>query len=368
MKKILIASLKAGAGHMMAAKAIEDSLLGKNQDFEVKNIDFLEYATVLSQDFYGKWYLDMINKVPQFYGWLYDNLDDTTKDARLIFDRINTQKFKEFVFDYEPDLVIATHFVPADILIHWRTKYKKNYKVVVTVTDYEAHRLWANKEADHYYVATPEIIDQLEKFDVKSENVSVTGIPIDSKYSSEINKDEVRNKLNLNQDFTILVASGGFGIGPVEEIVRRLHKLPQKLNILIMTGNNEELLQTLNRIPDNENHNKIIFPFIDNDQELMAISDIIIGKPGGLTTAEALAIGTPIVIIDPIPGQEVANANFLCRNLAGLRADDLDEVINITKQLFNRPDIFETLTKNTKKVALPDAAKDIIHHALNLIN
>lgn len=367
MKKILIASLKAGAGHMMAAKALEDTLLQQKEKFEVKNVDFLEYSTILSQDFYGKWYLDIVNKVPQFYGWLYDNLDDNTKDSRLIFDRINAQKFKEFVFAYEPDLIICTHFVPADILTHWRVKYQKKYKVVVTVTDYEAHRLWAEKKVDEYYVATPEMIEELTKFEVKAEKIISTGIPIDPKYNQNFDLPTIREKYNLTNNFTILVASGGFGMGPVEQIIKKLHQLPNSLNILVMTGNNSILLKSLNKIPDQAHQNKIIFPFIDNDQELMAVSNIIIGKPGGLTTSEALVVGRPIIVINPIPGQEIANANYIARNLAGLQADDLDEVIKIVKNLLKRPDLLETLTKNSQRLAKPHAAKDIIDHALRLL-
>lgn len=367
MQKILIVSLRAGAGHIMAAKALEEELRQNHSEIEVKNVDLLDYSTILSQEFYGKWYLDLVNAVPQFYGWLYDNIKPDTTDLRLLSDRMNTQKFQELLFDFDPDLVLATNFVPANLATFWRKKYHKKYKVAMALTDYEAHGLWVDKKVDQNYVATSEVSQELADLGIDEAKIKITGIPVAAKYSQPMSKDEIRQKLAIEDNFTILITSGGFGVGPVAEIIEKLAALTGKMNILAMAGRNEELFKKIEEIKLPSDKIKRVFSFIDYDQELMAVSDIVIGKPGGLTSSETLAVGRPMIMIDPIPGQEVANANYLSRNLAGIRADDVDEIIKIVRNLLTKNYLLEELTGNVHKLSRPTASREIINDILKFI-
>lgn len=367
MKKILIVSLRSGAGHVMAAKAIEQEISKNYPEFEVVNVDFLDFAEILSQEFYGKWYLDMVNAAPQFYGWLYDNIDANSTDFRLIFDRINAQKFQNYVFEYDPDLIFCTNFVPCNILTFWKSKYQKNYKVVMSITDYEAHSLWVDKVVDKYFVANDEVKAELHGLGIKQDKIFSTGIPIDVKYSQKYSAKKARKHLKLEKKFTILISSGGFGVGPIQDIIKSVEKIHEPLNLIVMTGHNTSLAEKICSIAPKAHHHRIVVPFITNVEQYMAASDIIIGKPGGLTSSEALAMNRPIIVINPIPGQEVANANFLIRNLAGLQAENLSELTKIITNLINKPGLVKQLRKNTKSIAKPLAARDAVRQAIALI-
>ncbi|MDO8513053.1 MAG: glycosyltransferase [bacterium] len=367
MKKILIVSLRSGQGHLMAAKAIEQEFNLTHPQIEVKNIDFLDYATILSKEFYGKWYLDVVNAVPKFYGWLYENIDPSSSDIRLFFDRINAQDFQTFLFDYDPDLVIATHFVPGNIATFWKTKYQKRYKTAMIVTDYEAHNLWSDKLIDRYFVPTKEVSNELSGMAIEENKIFPTGIPIDRKFSKKYKIRKIRRKLGVDNNFTVLVTSGGCGVGDIKKIIDLIQDIPGKINILAMTGHNKELFTRISNIPSKVGKNKMVFPFVDNAEELMSVADIIIGKPGGLTVSEALALGRPIIIINPIPGQEDANANFLTRNLAGLQADDIKELGKIILTLIDKPRLIKQLKENAKKISKSKAASLIVEKAIELI-
>ena len=364
-KKVLIVSLKAGAGHIKAAEAIEKAIASSKsasnkQNIEVKNIDFLDYASVLSKKFYTQWYIDLVKWAPKFYDYLYHNIDSSSTTFRMIFDRINAQKFKDLILEFKPDIVICTHFVPANLLTYWREKYGLDYKVWLTVTDYEAHKLWIDKEVDLYSVATKDVKDYLIKEGIQSRKIKVTGIPVDLKFSQKYNKKDIFKKLGLKEGFTVSVFSGGFGMGPIGEIFRNILDIGN-INIIAVAGKNTELKEILEELAG-ENKNVKIFGFVNNIEELMAVSDLIISKPGGLTVSESLAMGIPLIMANPIPGQEEANSDFLLKNKAGLRADKPEGIERIVKKILKDKKILVELKRNIKKIAKSNAVVDLIRN------
>ncbi|HRY60504.1 MAG TPA: glycosyltransferase [Patescibacteria group bacterium] len=371
MKKVLIVSLKAGAGHIKAAEAVEQAIKQKSnkaskqrnnktikQEIIVKNVDLLEYSTILSKKFYTQFYVDVVKYAPKFYDWLYHNIPSSSTDFRLLFDRINANEFKKFIFDFDPDVTVCTHFVAANIINFWREKYGLRTKTLLTVTDYESHSLWIDKDVDIYSVATDSVKKELTKAGIKKDRIFVTGIPIDKKFSKKYDGEKIRKKLEIDKGFTTAIFSGGFGMGPLEGVLRNIQYSIPNIQILVVAGKNIELKEKLEKIAG-DNRNIKIFGFVDNIEELMAVSDIIITKPGGLTVSESLAMGNPLIISNPIPGQEEANSKFLLKNKAALRSDDPKGIAKLVKKVMKDKVLLKKLKTNALKIATPNAADDV---------
>lgn len=356
--KILIVSLKAGNGHVKAAQAIETALKIYYPEYEVRNIDLLDYASVLSKKFYGDWYLDLVNAVPKFYEWMYERINQKSKKTRILSDRINAQKFQKLVFDYNPDLIYCTHFVPGNLLTIWRKKYRKSYKIITTLTDYEAHPLWVDNNFDLYTTATEEVKTELAKFGAEANKIVVTGIPIDEKFSKDFSKEDILANIGLEKKFTVAIFAGAFGTGPILEIFNELNNLSENFQIIVVAGKSLELKNALEKI--NSTKPVKILGFIDNMEEIMAASDVAISKAGGLTVSESLAVGLPLVVISPYPGQEEANTRFLQNNMAAFSVKRTVEVAEIVKNAIKNPELLENMRQNIKKIAKPYAARDIV--------
>lgn len=356
MKKILIVSLKAGAGHLKAAQAIEVALKEKYPGEEIKNIDLLDYATILSKEFYDEWYLDIVNAVPKFYAWMYERLDPKSTKWRLVSDRMNAHKFQDFVFDFKPEIIFCTHFVPANLLTFWRKKYHQNYKIITTLTDYEAHPLWVDNEFDLYTVATDEVKKQMIEFGADENKIITTGIPVDKKFAQKFNKKEILQKLTLEDKFTVALLAGAFGTGPMVEIFKELISSISDFQIIAVTGKNEDLRGRLTGIAQSSPKKVKILGFINNMEEIMAASDIAISKAGGLTVSESLAIGLSLIITNPFPGQEEANTKFLEKNLAAFSAQTPAEIVGIIENIIKRPELLRQMAENIQKISKPKAA------------
>lgn len=360
MKKVLVVSLRAGVGHVKAAEAIERAIKKNKKDIIVENIDFLDYSNILSKKFYSQLYIDVVKYTPDFYAWLYKNVKTASTSFRLIFDRINAQKFKQEVLKFSPDLIICTHFVAANLLTYWREKNNLNYKVWLVVTDFEAHKLWLDKRVDAYFVAVDFVKKQLIKWGINEKAIHVTGIPINEKFTKTYDKEKTRKKLKIKNIFTIDVFSGGFGMGPVEKIIQSILKIKDDFQIMIITGRNKELYKRMNELAKTSDKKILTYGFVDNIEELMTAADIIITKSGGLTVSESMAMGSALLISNPIPGQEEANSRYLLEHKAALRADSPAKITEALKKILNNKDILLKLSSNMKKIAQPVAAKKII--------
>ena len=362
MKKVLIVSLRAGNGHVKAAEAIEKAIGELNRkDLVVKNIDLLDYSTILSKKFYDNLYLDIVSIAPKFYRWLYYNIDSSTTSFRMIFDRLNVWRFKELVEEFEPDYVVCTHFVPANLLTYWRGRYSWKTKVFLTVTDYDSHTLWVDKGVDQYFVANEDVKNYLISEGIRRDIIRKTGIPIDPKFSKKYDRGEISKKNYLENEFTITIFAGGFKATKISRIFNKIIKEFPNIQIIIVCGRSENLYDALNLVIGKNKNKKIkILKFINNIEEIMSVSDLIITKAGGLTVSECLAMGVPMIISNPIPGQEEENSDFLLKSNAAIRADKADEIVAEIKKVLNNPDILIKLKSGIRKIAKKDAAEKIV--------
>ncbi len=366
-KKILILSAAVGAGHLRAAEAVEKEFKHRHPAAEVKNIDVLNYTNALFRRLYGKAYLDMVNRMPEVLGWMYDSLDKPWENERrrLALDRLNTLPLIKFLKDYQPDFAVCTHFLPAEIISWLTAKGKISFPQAIIVTDFDAHALWLCHYYERYFVALDETKIHLEKLGIPANKLVVSGIPIDPLFAEAKDKNAMREKHGLETDkLTILVSAGGFGVGNIENLLFALSDLQTPAQILAICGRNEEMKTKLERLAKGRlNNERVTFKpigFTKEMDELMSAADLIVGKPGGLTTSEAMAKNLIFVIVNPIPGQEERNSDHLLEKGCAIKCNNLPTLAYKIDSLLTDKNRFGQMRENVAKFARPNASRDIV--------
>jgi processive 1,2-diacylglycerol beta-glucosyltransferase len=275
------------------------------------------------------------------------------------------KKFVRHLKAFQPDAVICTHYLPVEIMAHLERK-GFNPMTVCVVTDFEAHALWMEQAVDLYCVAAEETKASLVARGARAENVAVTGIPIAGKFSNRPDSRMVRKNYGMRDDLpVVLVLGGGFGMGPVAKILAALEKVGRDFQTVVVAGRNEKLRREL-ACADFRRPMRVL-GFVTNMHELMAVADLIVTKPGGLTTSEALAMGKPLFILNPIPGQEAANSDFLLERGAAAKANRIEDVPFRLEQLIGSKKLKE-MAGAAKELGHPDAAREICREVARRLN
>jgi len=369
MPRILIVSVRAGAGHLKAAEAVAAAFAKYQPNVEVKNVDLLDYSNDLIKYLYGKMYLDVVKAFPELYAYSYKHYESSRKfiKPRFLIDKFNFGDFFEIVEHFSPDIVVATHFISEAVLENYRRKREKDFKIAVTLTDYEFHPVWLVSNVDLYFTATEEVKSSLLFHGILRGKIVTSGIPIHPKFSEEKDKNELLAKFGLNnQSPVILISAGSFGVTPLSEVIEDLGSIEEEFQIMVVCGNNAELRKELETKQKSEARLKRVFGFVDFMDELMASSDLLITKPGGITVSESIALGVPMIFIEPIPGQEEANADYLVEQGAGVKARNLPVLLYKLDLLLRNPKTLSDMSRRARTISCPDAAKTIAEEVLNL--
>lgn len=373
LRRVLLLSASAGAGHVRAAEAVEKAFKQAKSagGREVQHVDVLNYTNKLFRHLYSKAYIDLVNKMPEVPGWVYDKLDKPWKNERrrLALDKLNTRPFVKLLRDYQPDLIVCTHFLPAEIVSWLKAKERLASRQVIIVTDFDVHAMWLVHHYERYFVAIDEARAYLEALSIPSEKITVSGIPIDPVFALKKDKQEMRAKHGLAPDrTTILLSAGGFGVGSVDALVNAMLSLQHRAQIVAICGRNEELKKRLTRIAGRMKHDSAVllkpFGYTKEMDELMSASDLVLGKPGGLTTSEALAKGLVFVIVNPIPGQEERNSDHLLEGGVAIRCNNLPTLPYKLDRLLGDPQRFQSMKTNALRMGHPNAAKEIVEQLL----
>jgi processive 1,2-diacylglycerol beta-glucosyltransferase len=371
--RVLILSASAGAGHLRAAQAIEKAFLRLNAAGDLRNIDTLDYTNKLFQNLYSKAYIEMVDKAPDVLGWLYDHFDKPWQyqRRRLAFDKLNTRPFIKLLRDYQPDLAVCTHFLPAEIISWLKQKNRLDTRQAIVVTDFDLHALWLCRHYEHYFVALEETKRHLQALGTPPEKITVSGIPIDPVFAENKDKAQMRRKLGLHHNLpAILLSAGGFGVGPVEMLIESLTNMHNKIQLVAICGKNNELKSRIEklsrRLPDNSPLKIIPVGYTTDMDEYMSAADLLLGKPGGLTTSEALAKTLPIVIVNPIQGQEERNSDHLLEEGVAIRCNNLPVLGYKIDSLLDSPARLAAMCNNARRLARPTAALDIVKKLLSL--
>ena len=368
--RILIATVTAGGGHLAAASALDEAWRALRPGDVVERLDLSKFFSPLHRKIHADGYVKLVEHAPELWGMLFAKTDDPKVARRInriqqLFPSRSRVRFARFVKQFKPNAVLCTHYAPLEVLGSLRAKGTTRKKTSVApsplcvsvVTDFEAHALWMDPGVDLYCVAADETKARLISRGASAENVVATGIPIAAKFASSPAVRAVRKSLGLRDDLPLLLAlSGGFGMGPVAEILAELDKALGDFQTVVVCGRNDELRREL--AGQDRKHPTRVLGFASNMHELMAVADLIITKPGGLTSSEAMAMGKPLLILDPIPGQEAANSDFLLERGAAAKANRVEDLPFRVEQLLGSKKL-TAMAKAAKALGRPKAAEAI---------
>ena len=374
--RVLLLSASSGAGHVRASQALEKAFAARG-DCTVEHIDAIQHVSKLFQRAYDKAYISMVRRAPELMGVLYERTDQPWQHSRrrLALDRLNTAPMIRLLKCVQPDLCVATHFLPAEIIAWLVAKRKLHAHNAIVVTDYDVHAMWLCRTVDRYYVAIDEAAEYLARIGVPREKLRVSGIPIDPLFAKSVDRAETRRTLNLDPTATmILVSAGGYGIGPLEQLVNDLLALERPWQIIAIAGKAEKIRKRLDEISRSAGKlpsgapRLVAVGFTTEMDKYMAAADLLVGKAGGLTTSEALARALPMALIEPIPGQEERNADHLLEAGAAIRCNNLPAAAWKIAVLLDDPARLASMREAARSMAKPDAAAIIAEDALRLVD
>jgi processive 1,2-diacylglycerol beta-glucosyltransferase len=362
-KRVLIISTSAGTGHVRAGEALtkvfeEHALVG-----EVLHSDALDFTNKVFRDFYSKLYARLVQTAPDFLGWWYKQSDEPwkTDGMRLMLDRLNTGPLVKFIRHFNPHITVCTHFMPAGIISHLIAKNLLDAHLSIVVTDLDFHAMWLSRVFHRYFVAIAETKVHLEELGLPKERITVSGIPIDPEFATPIDRVATRFEYGLHPTRpTMLLSAGAFGAGPAEFVVERLKNLRSKAQTIVVCGRNPETRERVLRSVGQNNTNFKVFGYTTRMPDLMKISDLFIGKPGGLTTAETLACGLPMVIVSPIPGQEERNSDHLLEEGVAVKCNEMTTIPYKIDSLLDDPLRVEEMRRKAFALSRPEAARTIV--------
>jgi len=361
LNRILLLSASAGAGHMRAAEAVEKELKSRGAARTIEHLDILTVSTGLMRDLYAKTYLKLAGAAPDLFGWIYNKSDRPWmyQKRKVAFDLMNLRVLMRKLETEQPELVICTHFTPAEIVSYLRKKHRLKTRLAVVVTDIDAHAMWLIQGVDMFCVALEETREYLARVGVARNRIAVTGIPIDPVFAIRKNKLAMRRKHGLHPTRPgILISAGGFGVGPVEAVLTGLAGMSRPAQVIAICGRNEALRKKLES-KYGRKKGKISFKIVGFTQhmdELMSASDLMVGKPGGLTMSESLAKGLAMVIVNPIPGQEERNADHLLEAGAAIRCNNPPVLAWKIDRLLAAPRRLAAMQAAARSLARPDSA------------
>ena len=360
---ILLLSVSAGAGHIRAAEAIRSSAPA---GLTVEHLDVMDVVPRLFKRLYADSYLKLINRHPAFWGYLYHASDRSKPDGmmtrlREALERLNTRKLMERIRELAPRIIVCTHFLPAQLLSRLRRLGQISTPTWVVVTDFDVHLLWVHEGLSGYCVASDEVAWRLRERGIGNTPVHVTGIPIDPAFRTPLDRAACARAQGLDPaKRIILLMSGGHGVGNLAEIAKRILAIPGDHQILAMAGRNAELLEQLTALAGAHPGRLVPAGFTREPERLLACADVAIGKPGGLSTSECLAVGLPMLIVSPIPGQEERNSDHLLEHGAALKAHDAAGLEHRVRRLLSEPGLLPRLAANARACGRPDAAADVL--------
>ena len=368
MKKILIFYGSYGGGHLSAAKSISEFLKKQNPDLIVEMVDCIEYISKYLNKLSTEAYKEMAKKFPFMWEHFYNRSQEgALAKFTTTTNRIFSYKLKQLIIDFKPDLIISTHPFSTQMCTILKKKKVINCKVATILTDYKIHSQWLYlpEYMDYYFVSNSEMKKDMVLKGINSEKIFITGIPVSAKFSEKFDKKLIYSEFGLSPDLrTVLFFAGGeFGLGRNTTFMtlKAIIRLFKDTQVVAISGKNHKMNEKFKNLIEitNSSDRVKLLDFSNKIPELMAISDFVVTKPGGLTVTESLVSNLPIVIINPIPGQEEENAEFLVENEAAIWIKKENNIARALKNLYRNPDMFEKMSENTKKLAKPNSTQEI---------
>ncbi|MEI8175884.1 MAG: glycosyltransferase [Candidatus Omnitrophota bacterium] len=357
-KRVLLMYISEVSGHHSASIAVENAIRKLAPSATVRNINAFNYTNPIWERIINRAYMSVVKNTPELWDYLYDNprVLRRTRKIRQLIHKGNTEKLKVLFEDFKPDIVACTQAYPCGMVADYKRTLGLDLPLVGILTDYAPHSYWIYDNVDAYVVPSRDTGEKLVRDGVLEEKIKVLGVPIDPKFRPVSDKRALASALGLNPDLkNILIMGGGQGLGDIKKYLLALDHVEQPLQILAVTGTNTRLLNWIQK----RHFRKPVkaFGYINFIEQLMGVADIIISKPGGVTTAEALAKTLPMIIVNPLPGQEAMNTRFLLKEGIALKAENERELADLVDWLLANPGKLTQITHRIREHAHPDAAE-----------
>lgn len=368
MKKVLIFYASYGGGHLNAAKSIYECMLNYYKNIDVELIDCMKYVNKTIEKVTTAAYREAAKKAPWVWGRIYnDSQKGPLAHLSSRSNKIMAIKLLKLLREKNPSLIVSTHPFGSQMCSYLKRKGKIQSKIATIMTDFAPHDQWlvGHDFTDFYFVAHQKMKDYLIYKNIPEDKVFVTGIPLSNRFLQKYNRKEILTEFNLQDNIKNILFFGGgeFGLGKTRtfEIFESFVKYSSNMQIIAIAGKNEKMKLAFEKIvaENNAKKNVRVLEFTNKVPELMSISDLVVTKPGGMTTTESLASNLPMIIINPIPGQEEENAEFLEEKGIAIWIKKNSDVSKILTDLFSNSHKLEEMKENTKLLARPNSTKDI---------
>ena len=372
-KKVIVFYASYGGGHLSAARSIKEYIENNYPNVDSELIDCVKYINKALEVVTTKAYSEMAKMVPNAWGHIYKSSEKgPLAQISTTSNKVMALKLKKLLEEKQPDLVICTHPFASQMCSYLKRKEKVNVKIATVLTDFAIHNQWivGHEYTEYFFVSHLGMKKDLIDAGVSAEKIHATGIPLSNKFLLEYNKTEILESFGLNPGKkTVLFFGGGeLGLGKTRTLdIFKSFVRNDNIQIVAISGKNQKMKENFeNFVAEMGKENSVkILEYTDKVAQLMSISDLVVSKPGGLTTTESLASGLPIVDINPIPGQEEENAEFLEKNRVAIWLKKDDNVEEILNDLFSNPDKMQEMKVNARLMAKKNSTKDICEILFN---
>ena len=373
---ILLFYASYGSGHLSAATAIEQYIRENYPDAKTLKIDCVEYINKSINKISTSAYKSIILKTPVLWGQVYKLLkNDTILDITQFSNRFMAKKIFTLFEDFEPDLVISCHPLGGQITSFLKSHKKTNCKLATVMTDFASHKQWliGKDYTDYFFVSNIEMKTSLISEGIYPNKIYVSGIPISPNFYKNYDKENIYKSLNIEKNKTNIIFFGGGSLGlssssNIQAILTSLLQATDESHqIIIISGKNQKLYNDFQKTINNTYHKSQIklIDFTTELPELLPITSFVITKPGGLTITECISTNVPIILINPIPGQEKENAQYIADNKMGIWIKATKPTSEYFQEIFNDTKLIEEIKENQKKYSHINSTKNICDILIN---
>lgn len=350
------------SGHRQATLAIQQMLRQLSPSVIAPTINGFGYTYPILEKVVNRAYMSVIKLTPQIWDAMYDNpkIVKNSQSLKEFLHKTSHDKIAKLIARHRPDTVVCTQAFPCGMLADYKTAHKLNFKLVGVLTDFAPHSFWINEGVDYYVVPSEDARERFINKGVNPDSIKVYGIPLRPKFAQKLDRRVIAQSLGFDADIpTLLIMGGGQGLGPIKKIFKSLLKIEMPFQIIVLAGTNKKVIKQIEREMKKTKKKVLLYEFANNVDELMELASLIITKPGGLTTAECLVKGLPMVIVNSLPGQEMRNTDFLIKSGIAIRVDDAEDVGEEIELLLKSPKLLYQMSQAAYANAKPHSTRDV---------
>ncbi|NHN35015.1 MGDG synthase family glycosyltransferase [Paenibacillus agricola] len=361
-EKVLILYSNYGDGHQQAARAIHDSLSKNHPSANIFLMDFMQLVHPYTHPIIRYLFVQGIKNFPDVYGFVYNKTRTLNNLSLLLkkFNRMGMRRLLKLIQTLNPSVVVSTFPLAAGAMSILKSNGLTNVPTTTVITDHTDHSYWVYPFTNRYIVGSETVKQGLLKYDIPHNRITITGIPIRSEFMEGYDRIALIKKHGLDPQLPTLLLMGG-GCGIIRDsatLAKAFEALPVTIQWIVICGHNQKLKQHLEEICSLSKHSVHIKGFVEYVHELMAVSDVMVSKPGGLTISEALAMELPMIVFNPLPGQEEDNTQFLMQSGAAFQVETAQDLVRVITETMQEPEMLKSMRERIRQVQKKCAAFD----------